>query len=89
MATTDLRLDEPGTLPRPGPVGRIVRLTFGALCIWYVTELIVITDKVLTTQSSGTACYPDFSLSAMSSISAFRAPGENGRQLPVPVFFSP
>ena len=26
MTTTDLKLDEPGSLPRPGPVGRLVRL---------------------------------------------------------------
>ena len=40
MATTDLKLDEPGSLPRPGPVGRLVRLTLGALCLWYVYGLI-------------------------------------------------
>ncbi len=34
MATTDLRLDEPGSLPRPGPVGRIVRLAFGVTRAW-------------------------------------------------------
>lgn len=39
MATTDLRLDEPGTLPKPGPVGRVVRLLFGVLCLWYVRSL--------------------------------------------------
>jgi len=40
MATTDLKLDEPGTLPRPGPIGRLVRLAFGALCISFVIELL-------------------------------------------------
>ena len=40
MATTDLNLHEPDSLPRPGPVGRLVRLTFGLLCIWYVTGLV-------------------------------------------------
>ena len=39
MATTDLKLDEPGSLPKPGPVGRVVRLLFGLLCLWYVSEL--------------------------------------------------
>lgn len=39
MATTDLKLDEPGSLPRPGAVGRGVRLLFGLLCLWYVNEL--------------------------------------------------
>jgi hypothetical protein len=40
MATTDLKLDDPGSLPRPGPIGRIVRMAFGVLCLWYVTNLI-------------------------------------------------
>ena len=52
MTTTDLRLDEPGTLPRPGPVGRIVRLAFGALSVWYVTELIGVADNLLDTQGN-------------------------------------
>lgn len=39
MATTDLKLDEPGSLPKPGPVGRLVRLALGALCLWYVSSL--------------------------------------------------
>lgn len=40
MATTDLKLDEAGTLPRPGPIGRLVRLAFGVLCLWYVLGLL-------------------------------------------------
>jgi len=40
MATTDLTLEEPGSLPRPGPVGRIVRLFFGILCLRYVAGLL-------------------------------------------------
>ncbi len=40
MDTTDLQLDEPGSLPRPGPIGRIVRLLFGLLCLWYVYGLL-------------------------------------------------
>ncbi len=39
MATTDLKLDEPGSLPRPGPVGRIVRLSLGVVCLLYVSRL--------------------------------------------------
>ena len=39
MATTDLKLDEPGTLARPGLLGRTVRLAFGVLCLWYVPGL--------------------------------------------------
>ena len=38
MATTDLKLDEPGSPPRPGPIGRLVRLGFGLLCLYYVHE---------------------------------------------------
>ncbi len=48
MATTDLRLDAPGTLPRPGPVGRLVRLFFGLLCLWYVYGLITIAGHILS-----------------------------------------
>jgi len=31
MATTDLKLEEPGSLPKPGPIGRFVRFAFGAI----------------------------------------------------------
>lgn len=48
MATTDLRLDEPGTLPRPGPVGRLARLIFGAMCLYYVNGLLTIADGILS-----------------------------------------
>jgi hypothetical protein len=48
MATTDLKLDEPGSLPRPGPVGRILRLVFGMLCLWYVTDLIQVTGSLIS-----------------------------------------
>jgi len=47
MATTDLKLDEPGSLPRPGPVGRIVRLAFGAMCAWYVQGLIDVASQLM------------------------------------------
>jgi len=40
MATTDLKLDEPGSLPKPGPIGRAARFLFGFLCLWYVNGLI-------------------------------------------------
>ena len=39
METTDLKLDEPGSLPKPGPAGRVVRLLSGLLCLWFVSEL--------------------------------------------------
>ena len=32
--STELRLDEPGTLRRPGVIGRIVRLLLAALCLF-------------------------------------------------------
>jgi hypothetical protein len=46
MATTDLKLDEPGTLPRPGPVGRLLRLGLGVLCLCYVYGLIQVSIPV-------------------------------------------
>ena len=39
MATTDLKLEECGTLPKPGPIGRLVRLGFGIACLQYSTGL--------------------------------------------------
>lgn len=48
MATTDLKLDEPGSLPKPGPVGRVVRLAFGILCIWYVKGLLDVAASLIT-----------------------------------------
>jgi len=52
MATTDLKLDEPGSLPRPGPLGRLVRLGFGLLCLWHVYGLIQIWGQFLTPDGS-------------------------------------
>lgn len=34
-----LELVEPGTLIRPGPIGRLVRLSLGALCLYAFVEL--------------------------------------------------
>lgn len=48
MATTDLKLDEAGSLPRPGPVGRLVRLALGLLCLWYVMGLIDVSADLIT-----------------------------------------
>ena len=47
MATTDLKLDEPGSLPKPGPVGRLVRLALGLLCAWYVKDLIDVSGSLI------------------------------------------
>ena len=49
MATTDLKLDEPGTLVKPGPIGRTVRLVFGLLLLWYVAELWSVKDALFST----------------------------------------
>jgi hypothetical protein len=46
MASTDLRLEAPGTLLKPGPVGRIARLAFGVLCSWYVVELLEVAGNL-------------------------------------------
>ena len=46
MATTDLKLDDPGSLPMPGPIGRIVRLLFGLLCSWYVLGLVQVAGNL-------------------------------------------
>ena len=51
MATTDLKLDEPGSLPKPGPVGRVVRFLFGVLCLWYVSELIAAADSLIASDN--------------------------------------
>ncbi len=48
MASTDLKLDAPGSLTKPGPVGRVVRLVFGLICSWYVAGLIEISASVTT-----------------------------------------
>lgn len=47
MATTDLKLDEPGSLPKPGPLGRLLRLLFGVLCLWYVSGLILVAGNLI------------------------------------------
>lgn len=52
MATTDLKLDEPGTLQRPGPVGRFSRLGLGVLSCWYVYGLIQVSGEVLADDGS-------------------------------------
>lgn len=46
MPTTDLKLDDPGSLPRPGSIGRVVRLLFGFLCLWYVQGLVQVAGSL-------------------------------------------
>ena len=52
MATTDLKLDEQGTLPRPGPIGRLVRLALGLFCLYYVYILWVVRDVLILADGS-------------------------------------
>ena len=51
MTTTDLKLEEPGSLPRPGPIGRVVRLAFGALCLSHVYWLIQLYDNLIDAEA--------------------------------------
>ncbi len=44
LATTDLKLDEPGTLTKPAPIDRIVRLGFSLLCLFLVADLLLLAD---------------------------------------------
>lgn len=48
MATTDLKLEAPGSLAKPGPVGRLVRLGFGLLSLYYVYGLWDIRNDLFT-----------------------------------------
>lgn len=47
MATTDLKLGEPGSLPKPGPVGRLMRITLGLLCAWYVKAIFDVSGSLI------------------------------------------
>lgn len=47
MATTDLKLEETGSLPKPGPIGRIVRIAFGALCVYQAVGLIDVSGDLI------------------------------------------
>ncbi len=38
------RFDEPGTIAKPGPIGRLVRLGLGTLCLWLVWSLVTRSD---------------------------------------------
>ncbi len=50
MATTDLKLDEPGTLPRPGPIGRSLRFGLGLLCVSFLSGLVDIRGNLVDSQ---------------------------------------
>jgi hypothetical protein len=48
MASTDLKLLACGSLPKPGPIGRLVRLTLAVLCLYYVFGLWAARQDLLT-----------------------------------------
>jgi len=48
MATTDLKLEEHGSLPSPGPIGRLLRLAFGLICAWYVFRLVGVAGDLMS-----------------------------------------
>ncbi len=39
MAITDLKLEDEGSIPKPGPIGRLARLALGAACLYYVSGI--------------------------------------------------
>ena len=47
MATTDLKFDEPGSLPRPGPIGRLARFAIGLPFLYYVHGLIQVSSDLI------------------------------------------
>lgn len=47
MTSTDLKLEEPGTLTKPGPVGRILRLALGLACLYLVVGLLLAFGELL------------------------------------------
>lgn len=52
MATTDLKLDSPGTLSKPGPIGRLVRLGFGYICLHYIYQLWSVRSALISEDGS-------------------------------------
>jgi len=48
MATTDLKLEDCGSLPKPGPLGRLARIIFGVLCLYYIFALWGIRQDLVT-----------------------------------------
>lgn len=45
------RYDEPGTLPRPGPMGRVTRFIFGTVCVWVVLTILTNASAFFTGSS--------------------------------------
>ena len=57
-----LQLVAPGTLARPGPLGRLVRLLVGIACSYALFHLYVARAALMTTPLSA---LPDFTLMAL------------------------
>ncbi len=66
--STELRLDEPGTLVRPGPVGRFVRLGFGVLCLSFLWRVLQTGTDILTPTLSSLI---DLSIGAVYALRLF------------------
>jgi len=47
MARVDLTFDKPGTLPRPGPLGRLYRLAMAGVCVFVVSLVWRARDQLL------------------------------------------
>ena len=52
MATTDLNLQGPGSIAKPGPIGRLVRLGFGALSLYYVFGILTLVPNPFSESGS-------------------------------------
>jgi len=52
MVSTELKLLECGSLPKPGPIGRLVRLAFGILSLYYILGLWIIRYDLLAETGS-------------------------------------
>ena len=60
-----LQLVEEGSLERPGPVGRIVRLALAILCSYALYELIVYRASIIATPVSSLANFTVMVLAAL------------------------
>ncbi len=47
-----LELVNPGSLERPGPVGRVLRLTLGLVCLYALYRIVIISEAIIATPAS-------------------------------------
>ena len=59
------RYDEPGTLSRPDPIGRVIRFIFGAVCVYVV--LAILTQPSAFSRDVLSMCSPYGSRSSSDS----------------------